>query len=378
MKKWVGVSLLIAALVVGAYLSAAQKPKEYFPYDTDSPAPDGLKALYTYFNESEWKAQRWKFSPEELASEPLNHVLFIIEPLTVPSRSDMEDYKAFMSAGNTIILLQENPSGMFETEVENNSSIEEYSTVTNSQNEEFQSTNLSIIRLRAKDEHTILLEDDLGVLATHQQIGKGHLIISTFPRIITNEELTNRDHVSIFFELLEAGRVNENSVLLFDEYARSSEMNASIDELYPKWFLVLMMQGVLVGVLWIWMKGKRFGAIVTEREEYVRFSNERLRALSLWYVRGKQYQAALKTQANFVRQLVQERWGLSTSKEWQDLIPSLQTKLAYKDKEELVQFVNGLTGVLSKEKVSKEEFMLWSGKLDRLRKEVEHFEYRID
>ncbi len=34
-------------------------------------------------------------------------------------------------------------------------------------------------------------------------------------------------------------------------------------------------------------------------------------------------------------------------------------------------FLNGLTNILEKEKISKQEYLLWSKKLDRLRKEVE-------
>jgi hypothetical protein len=136
-------------------------------------------------------------------------------------------------------------------------------------------------------------------------------------------------------------------------------------------FLVLIFQGILLLLLWLWYKGKRFGPLLSEREEWVRFSDEGIQAIAAWYVKGRRYQDSLHIQADYVKLLLQERWHVPYSKEWQDLTPYVERKWLKMPVRELKSFLTGLADILNQEKINKQEYLLWSRKLEELRNEVE-------
>lgn len=137
------------------------------------------------------------------------------------------------------------------------------------------------------------------------------------------------------------------------------------------WFLLLLLQGGLLTILWLWYNGKRFGPIFTVREETVRFSDEGIRALAAWYMRGRRYHDSLEIQADYVKLSLQERWRIPYRLEWRELPVYFERKWPQLPKAEIHSLLNGLADILEKEKISKEEYLLWSKKIDRIRKEVE-------
>jgi hypothetical protein len=121
----------------------------------------------------------------------------------------------------------------------------------------------------------------------------------------------------------------------------------------------------------LWMLGKRFGPILHPREETVRFSDESIRALAAWHLKGNAYHHSLLTQANYVKYSMQDKWGVPFNKDWKDCDGILYRKWKSKDNEEIDLFLHQLTTMLGKEKISKQEYLLWSKQLDTLRNEVE-------
>src|SRR5690606_22417663 len=95
-----------------------------------------------------------------------------------------------------------------------------------------------------------------------------------------------------------------------DEYSHQSSQLANVTEIYPKWLLVLGLQLIILTLLWLLYRGKRFGPIRTPRESYVRFSDEHITSLAAWYEKGKLYNDSLKTQADYVKMLLREKWGI--------------------------------------------------------------------
>ncbi len=359
---------MLSMFIIITYIIDLQQPKDYPSYVSESPAPTGTKALYTYLDQ-QGEVDRWKHRPDLLAQEDQGQLLFMIQPSFIQNTDEMEAYEAFMEAGNTILLLRQNPQDMFgikTTPVLED--IMESSEITSKNDAEYQATVASTVRINTDADDEILLSDDHGAIAVSRSFGNGHLIVSVTPEWLMNQNVLDDDNIPLLLSLLNQ---STDEQILFDEYSHKGGQAFSLLTVYPKAFLVLMLQGILVTLLWLWYKGRRFGPVLVAREETVRYSNERLSAIGAWYLRGRRYQEALQIQSDYLRVVLQERWGLAYSKQWRELVDQLDRKWKQMSEEEIRSWVNDLTIVLTKEKVSKQEYLLWTKRLDRLRKEVE-------
>lgn len=369
-KAWVWLATLLSLfIIIGVFLSP-EKPKEYPAYVSESPSPSGIKALYTYLENEGASIQRWSFSPDRLPAAESDRLLIMIEPFSIPEQEEMEAYENFMKAGNTILLLKDNPKGMFDTKTVLIGEGLDNPLIRDQKGNTYQTDLLSGVRLETSDEDTVLLDDREGTIAYSSPIGKGQLIVSTSPGWVMNGNILDSDHLQLVLTLLESGGA-ERKTILVDEYLHGGESEASLTSLYPQWLLLFILQLLILTVLWLWMRGKRFGGTLTPREETVRFSDERIKALSAWYLKGRQYKESLVIQADYVRVLFQERWGIPTSKEWSELNEPLERRFTTVSKKEIDSVLSGIRAVLEKEHISKQEFVQWSKKIELFRKEVE-------
>ena len=337
-------------------------------YASDSPSPTGVKALYTYVLNHKDVVKRWSNPPGQLPKNPEHQLLIMVEPYFTPNSAELDSYTRFMEAGHTILLFKENPKGMFglETELVETEAVNvlDAAGATYRTNSEVTSQ----VRLLENAQDEILLSDDEGTIALKRVVGDGHLIVANSPRWITNGEIVTDDHIALLLTLLND---EDSKIILFDEYIHDVKNSTTILTIYPRWFLLLMIQGALLTILWLWHHGKRFGPVFIAREETVRFSDEGIKALAAWYIRGHRYHDSLVVQANYVKTLLQEQWRIPYHQEWQDLTTQFERKWPHLQKEEIHSLLNGLANVLEKSNVSKQEYLLWSKKLEQIRKEVE-------
>ncbi len=362
---WLIVFLL---LFVGiSYLVLSKQPKQYPDFLSTSPSPTGVKALYTYL-EGVKDAERWEYEPNKLEQEDRNQLLFMVEPFFTPEQEEMEAYERYMESGNKILLLQQNPTGMFETETTFLEGESMSTVVENVQGNTYEAKVHPTVRLQPSNNDEVLLYDQDGPIAIKKSYGKGQLIVALAPEWATNEEILQSDHLELLFELI--NEANPETIL-FDEYVHGLNNQSNVTTLYPKWFLVLMVQSIIFTLLWLVLKGKRFGPIFIPREETVRFSDEKIKALAAWYLRSRNYKDALGLQTEYLKYMLQEKWGIPYRAEWKDLNDALQRKWLTVNPKEIREFLEGLTEVLNKETISKQEFLLWSKKLEQLRKEVD-------
>ncbi|HEY2420932.1 MAG TPA: DUF4350 domain-containing protein [Neobacillus sp.] len=367
-QTWIWLTILLLFFVLVNYSVFSQKPKNYPNYVSDSPSPTGVKAFYTYLNK-EMESKRWVAPPEMLAKGKENLLLVMVEPSFIPDQKEMNAYIHFMEAGNTVLLFQNNPKGMFDLKTEQ---IDVAATnavkVHDQQHTTYKAEINSSFRLVKKKADEILFYDDAGTISLKRPIGKGQLIVTISPEWLTNDKLLNKDHLPLILTLFAEGKAKN---AMFDEYVHGQQNASTTMNIYPKWFLLLLLQAIIITGLWLWYKGKRFGPIFVPREASVRFSDEGIRALTAWYIRGRRYHDSIFIQSDYVKHFLQERWGIPYNKEWKELSSLLERKLVHMPKSELGPFLNGLANVLEKEKLNKQEFLLWSRKLDRLREEVE-------
>nr|WP_207789360.1 DUF4350 domain-containing protein [Neobacillus terrae] len=359
--------LLFALFIVSSIFSFSPKPKDYPRYVSNSPAPDGVKAIYTYLKD-EQGMKTWAQVPQILPQSAKGNLLIMIEPFFMPEKEDMQAYLKFLKAGNTILLFKENPKGMFDLKTNPFGTSKPVTKLYDNKNHSFRGEISSPIRLLANKEDTILLRDERGTVAIERKVGKGKLIVNIAPEWMTNREIVKQDHLPLVLNLLKESR---SETILLDEYIHGEQNAPRYLSVFPKWFLLLLLQGILILVFWLWQSGKRFGPIFIPREETVRFSDEGIQALTAWYLRGRRYHDSLLIQADYVKLLLQEAWGIPYSWEWNDLTGHLDRKWLNQPEAEIRTFLQGLTAILAKEDVSKQEYLQWSQNLNRLRKEVE-------
>ena len=366
MRTWMGLVILLGLFLLFSYLSSTPKPKYYPDYVTESPAPSGVKAFYTYVKK-ENAGKVWRHSPDLLSATSDHQLLIMAEPAISFETEEMKAYINYMKAGNTILLLQTNPQGMFDIKTSGTNSSESQKVFTQDRTSYRAQIN-STIRLQTKKGDQVLLSDQTGPISIKRSFGKGQLIVGITPEWMTNGNLLKRDHLPLLLYLLNEAKSN---TILFDEYIHSGENAPTIWNVYPMWFLVLVIQIILLMILWLWMKGKRFGPIFVPREESIRFSDEGLKALAAWYLRGKRYHESIIIQADYVKLLLQERWQIPYHREWQDLSGYMEKKWTRMSANEINSFLTGLVHILEKETITKQEYLLWSKKLEQLRREVE-------
>lgn len=370
-KGWLGLAFLLVAFSVISYYAFSPQPRFYPSYVSNSPSPTGVKGLYTYLSK-EMNVNRWNHAPKFLPKASEKQLLVIVEPMNNPDSEEMKQYIDFIKVGNTVLLLQDNPKGMFDVQTvpaaDEDNKGDQVFKVYDSSNQVYKAKIDSYVRLEANHDDDILFHDDLGTVALRQTLGKGQLIVAVTPEWMTNGNILTNDNLPLVISLLNTSGAKS---ILFDEYLHGDVTASSALSVYPQWFLLLLFQGIVLLILWLWHQGKRFGPVFTPREDSVRFSDEGLRAMAAWLIRGQRYHDSIVIQADYLKLLLQERWQIPYSREWQDLSSCLERKWHGIKPAEIRSFLQGLTAILEKGTLNKQEYLLWSGRLDQLRKEVE-------
>ncbi|HEX7066297.1 MAG TPA: DUF4350 domain-containing protein [Bacillales bacterium] len=373
-KTWLWLVFLLLLFVVISYFFLSKKPEEYPVYVSDSPSPNGVKAIYTYLQNENHTVNRWSNSPEYLSTLEQNQLLIMVGPSFTPDHGDMMAYQSFMEKGNTLLLLKTNPGGMFGIETRPlGEKPDNPVQITGRNGQHYQAILPSQIRIQTRNSDQVLLKDKGGAIAIKREFGKGSLIVVNAPGWLTNSKILDQNHLPLVLSLLESGSANRVAIL-FDEYIHGATNGPSLFTVYPKWLLVCGAQAILILMLFLWFQGKRFGPVLVPREESVRFSDERIRALSAWYRRSGNYRDSLAIQADYIKFSLQEHWGIPYRKAWTDIAEYLDHSWKNQSGGEIRSFVKGISDVLQKKSINKQEYLQWSRKMDRLRKEVEEDE----
>ncbi|CEG26355.1 DUF4350 domain-containing protein [Bacillus sp. B-jedd] len=357
------ITVFIAILIIGYQPEARNYPK----YIASSPAPTGVKAIYTFLQDKK-SAKEWVHPPKVLPKSAQGQLLIMVEPLNISKTTEMKQYEEFMEAGNSILLLSHIPDGFFDLKTAAIKPVEKPNVLEDEEKNTYK-VNVNLPnRLIPSKKDKILLNDKEGAVAIQRAVGKGKLYVLVSPELITNSEVLKEDNLTVFLKIVnDAGP----SAVLFDEYVHGERSALSGALVYPKWFLLLVLQGTIATAIFLWLKGKRFGPVYAPREESVRFSDEGIRALAAWYIRGRRYGDSIKIQADYTKQKLQEKWRIPYSIPWIDASDYLERKWTVKSGEEIKEFLQGLSAVLAKDGLNKQEYLLWSRLLDDLRIEVE-------
>lgn len=360
-KAWLLIALGLSILLVGATLASLNQPESYSPYLSKSPSPTGTKAFYE-FTSHEHNVGRWSAPPTRLPDRSEKVALFMVGPYYTLSTEEQRHYQQWMEQGNTVVLLKQNPTGLFDIKTEPLPSANESAkTLVDG----YEAVVEQSFRLMPDTDDDVLLEDSQGALVLERTYGEGRLIVSMNPNWVQNGTILEEDHALLMNELLMAAGAEQ---VLWDEYIHGQENIPTAFTIYPKWILVVTLQLLLLTILWLWYKGKRFGPIYTPREHTVRLGDERLQALSAWYMRGGFYDESIRIQEEFLRSLIQNRYGIRQHQSWGDILEALAP---YQSKEQQERWEAYTKGLDHRKSIRKTEYLQWSKKLDDLRKEVQ-------
>ncbi|MBN9654493.1 DUF4350 domain-containing protein [Halobacillus sp. GSS1] len=368
-KTWVWITVIFALLTFIIYWLSQGRPEPYPPYLSESPSQTGVKAFYTLLDERGGEPLRWDSEPGRLPEENGNKILLMIEPFSTVSGAEMRQYQDWMKKGNRIWLVKNNPVGYFDTQVDYGVLPAGETTVEDENGRTYTVEIQQEHRLKTKESDEVLLSDDQGVLAFERSYGEGALIVGMNPDWFTNGWITDHEHYEVITSILESGA--GFSSIWFDEYIHGQDGFFSGVDVYPKWLVVFVLQLALFVLFFLWMQGKRFGPSFMPREAVVRFGDERLRALAAWYRKGEFYRESLAVQESYIRQLLQERFGVSSQASWQDIRHTLSYRLSDEDYQDWDKWTRTVEPLENLTDVDKKTFVDWSHTFDQMRKEVQ-------
>jgi hypothetical protein len=309
-QLWTLFLLLVIFLLVGWFLFPNQEA--YQPFMSDSPAPDGLLGLQLLLEEKGLQTGMWQQAYPFLP--PVSHHLFIVaQPYTSIPEHHLEALREWVTLGNRVLF--------FDTSLEEWPGLslyhpqrDEEAFLLSLDSEEPRVINglhaivsaSSRLLLEPDSVWQPLFEDELGVLAVKQSIGKGLYLFLT-PEWLTSSRILEAQH----FDLIWPYFLGDWEAVWFDEYHHGLVARPGILAIYPSWLIMLILQALLILLLWLWWKGKRFGPIITPREWVKRRGDETLLATANWYALQHLTADAINHHLHYLRLVIQRKWGIS-------------------------------------------------------------------
>lgn len=360
---------LLLVLILVTVFTYKEEAKQYPPFAMNSPSPTGTKAIVTYLQENMGAT-----IDKELPSNEGNQqqIRLLINPALFSEIEVEEAYLDFIKDGNTLLVWKNNPDGLFDIQTTYSfdtlsviGEAEETTVYTNDQ--AHQATLSSTYRITPTADDTVLVEDDTGeAVVIEKKIGDGRLIVSTEPTWISNHYILTSDHLDLFQEI--APLDEEGEWVLDSLSADHVSSSIPIYEVYSGWVYIIVFCGAVLAILFLWYQGKRFGPIHVRREDTVRYSNERIKAISIWHVKGKHYKEAIEKQLDYLKEVIRARYGVPLHHSWEERLQHIRKYLTIKNIDKLAHQIKDLE---QKDKVNKQEFLAWSKWLDEIREEVE-------
>lgn len=308
-KYHTGLAACIILFFIIGFILVQPEAQKYNPYLSFSPDLDGTKAFTMLLDEQgyatkEWR-QSWRFLPTQTGQ-----VLIVIQPYYL-YETEQEAIIDWLHQGNELIIVDYEPRGWpgIDNDYVGSKGVQRgihsvYFDGARPMAGDIQSS----YRLRTMaDDYEVIIEDAHGPIAVSRPIGDGRLTIAITPNWLTNNEVLEHNHFELMWPLF---KDQDWEAVWIDEYHHGYQSRPGLFAVYPDWLIVAGAQLTIVLLLWLWWKGKRFGPIYTLREWIVRRGDETLLAIASWYERKRLNRESFHHQMMYVRQLINERWGI--------------------------------------------------------------------
>lgn len=335
-KLHVGLAVSIVLFFALGYWLAKPKLPDFPPYLSFSADVDGTKAWKELLATKQSAVKEWRLDWKNLPSDT-SMLLVAVQPSAV-TKSDREHLLKWVQAGNDAIIFDREPQGWASWETvrvdgeaqETRGKLGEQEKQVKQEQQEQKAKVASTIRvspdymsaegtLTGKVETSYrlqpggsglaLFEDERGVLASRVQEGAGSITMVLTPTWMQNGTIDEASHFELIWPLF----AKSWDAVWVDETHHGYGTKPGLLAVYPAWLVLASAQLGLALLLWLWLRGKRFGPVHTPRAWTVRRGDEGVHAVAAWYERLGYRREALAQQQLFLRQLLYQRWGLSPS-----------------------------------------------------------------
>lgn len=363
-----GIVLAILFLLVLGWFALKPAATQYPPYAAASAQPDGIKAVLLLLGEKGKSVKEWR-QPMRFLPPQEGQTLLAVEPNTLTPK-EQEEIRQWVERGNHLLLFADRPEeweGLpFTTRF-----TEQESKLRNLRGpmlgEEQSGQAKSLVRLNEAQSMEALFYDDQGIVAGRTAVGKGRITLFLVPEWMTNSQIERHSH----FEAIWPYLIENGSVVWVDEYHHGLQEKPGVFAIYPGWLLAICMQLAAALLMWVWWRGKRFGPVYTLREWTVRRGDETLLAVASWYEQRSLAQDALLHREAYLRQLIQERFGLHQRADRTEIIRVAKTKWTESEVGKLASVLERLEQAKSGERYTKKKLLADSLLLDEISKRLE-------
>ncbi|MCP1310667.1 DUF4350 domain-containing protein [Paenibacillus tyrfis] len=309
-KLQIALAVSIVAFLLFGYVLVKPDLPDLPPYLSTSADRDGTKAVFTLLKEQGAPVKAWKQPWRSLPSGG-HHKLIVIQPYTLGAK-EWEEIRTWVSGGNELVLFHDAPEQLDEFSIaetgEDGSSAVAITDLTGQSGTGLNGKVASAYRLKEAPGMKPLLKDERGIIAGRTEVGQGSMTLLLVPEWMRNDRILEHSHFELIRPYIQTSP--ETRGLWFDEYHHGLYEKPGLFAVYPGWLLAVLLQLTLGALLWLWMKGVRFGPAYTPREWTVRRGDETLLAAAGWYERRGLAREALAHQARYIRGLMRERWGI--------------------------------------------------------------------
>ncbi|MCY9691513.1 DUF4350 domain-containing protein [Paenibacillus alginolyticus] len=321
----VGLALSILIFLVLGYWLVKPKLPDQPPYLSFSADIDGTKAWKELLSTKQKAVKEWRLSWKDLPNGEAM-LLVAVQPSGV-TKADREQLLDWVRKGNDVVLFDRNPErwepwgtvlageiGMGSTAKENNKESASVSTIKVSPDYTSAGGLLTgrvdtPYRIKPGGNGRVLFEDEYGVLGSRIEEGSGSITVVLTPNWMQNGTIDQESHFELIWPLF----AKSWDAVWIDETHHGFGTKPGLLAVYPAWLVLASVQLGLALLLWLWLRGKRFGPVHTPRAWTVRRGDEGVHAVAAWYERLGYQHEALAHQQLFLRQLLHQRWGLSPS-----------------------------------------------------------------
>ncbi|MCY9662401.1 MULTISPECIES: DUF4350 domain-containing protein [Paenibacillus] len=332
-KLHVGLAVSILLFFALGYWLAKPKLPDLPPYLSFSADVDGTKAWKELLATKQSAVKEWRLDWKHLPGGT-SMLLVAIQPSAV-TKSDREHLLKWVQAGNDAIIFDREPQGWASWETvrvdggpqdargalgeleqlgKQEQQVKAVSTIRVSADYASADETLTgkvetSYRLQPGGSGLALFEDERGVLASRVQEGAGSITMVLTPTWLQNGTIDEASHFELIWPLF----AKSWDAVWVDETHHGYGTKPGLLAVYPAWLVLASAQLGLALLLWLWLRGKRFGPVHTPRAWTVRRGDEGVHAVAAWYERLGYRREALAQQQLFLRQLLYQRWGLSPS-----------------------------------------------------------------
>ena len=328
-KLYVGLIITVMGFLIVGYWVVKPELVNHRAYVSFSPDLDGTKAWRELLVQRQSQVKEWRLTWRDLPDQG-NQLLVAVQPIGITDEERAALF-SWLEQGNDMFLFHHTPEGWDRFALEGSErgeeqeqgreqgreQGEEQSDALRSiykgdrtADEELAAEVLTQYRLAADTEQQdVLFTDDQGILGSRMKIGAGSLTVVLAPDWLVNDSIVQHSHFELVWSLFD----KRWDAVWIDETHHGYQQKPGLLAVYPAWLVLASVQLGIALLLWLWLRGKRFGPVYTPRAWTVRRGDETLQAVAGWYERLGYRAEALIHQQQLLRQLLYEHWGLSPS-----------------------------------------------------------------